>query len=73
MGKTRKRDRPRDRANPTGGRPAKAVDPATAALRDQKILPALAALRDAEAKSGPETGTTIANLVEDEKCRKLLL
>lgn len=73
MGKSRKRDRPRDRANPTSGRPVKVIDPVTAALRDQKIVLALAALRDAEAKTKPETGTTIANLIEDEKCRKLLL
>lgn len=72
MGKYSKKDRRRDRADPLSGRPAKVLDPATAALRDQKILPAVAALRG-DTKSKTVAATTIANLIEDEKCRKLFL
>lgn len=72
MGKYRKKDRPRGRADPISGRPAKVLDAATAALRDQKVLPAVAALR-ADTKSKTVAATTIANLIEDERCRKLLL
>lgn len=74
MGKSKRRDRPRRRQDPTTGRPPKPpADPETAALRDQKILPVIAALAGPEPKKRSEAAIAIANLIEDQKCRKLLL
>lgn len=74
MARSKKNDRPRQRKDPTGGRPAKPpADVETAALRDQKILPVIAALASPEAKKRSEAAVAIANLIEDQRCRKLLL
>ncbi|KAI9845062.1 MAG: hypothetical protein M1830_007567 [Pleopsidium flavum] len=74
MGKSRKRDRPKQRQDLTIGRPPKPpADPETAALRDQKILPVIAALAGPESKKRSEAAIAIANLIEDQRCRKLLL
>ena len=74
MAKSQKGDRPRQRKDPTSGRPAKPpADAETAALRDQKILPVIAALAGPEAKKRSEAAVAVANLIEDPRCRKLLL
>ncbi len=74
MGKTKRNDRPRQRQTPTSGRPSKVpTDPETLALREQKILPVLASLAGPDPKKRAEAAIAIANLIEDRRCRKLLL
>jgi len=74
MAKTKRNDRPRHRKDPTSGRPPKPpADAETAALRDQKILPIIAALASPEPKKRSEAAVAVANLIEDQRCRKLLL
>ncbi len=48
-------------------------DPELAALRETRILPVLKDLRSPEPKSRTAAASVIANIVEDTKCRKLLL
>lgn len=74
MAKSKKTDRPRQRKDPTACRsPKPPADAKTAALRDQKILPVIAALASPEPKKRSEAAIAIANLIEDQRCRKLLL
>lgn len=74
MGKSKKNDRWRPRRDPTNGRPPKPpADAETAALRDQKILPVIAALAGPDPKKRSEAAAAIADLIEDQRCRKLLL
>lgn len=67
------------RPDPMGGtaRPPKVVkepsDPALAALRTAKILPVVRDLRSADPKTRTTAAGAIANIVEDARCRKLLL
>lgn len=82
MGKSR-----RNRSGPAGRRPdpingggarvPKAVkepaDPALAALRTAKILPVLSDLRSADPATRTTAAGAIANIIEDARCRKLLL
>ncbi|EPE10140.1 armadillo repeat protein [Ophiostoma piceae UAMH 11346] len=64
------------RADPISG-PPKAVkepsDPALAALRNAKILPVVKDLRSSDPKTRSTAAGAIANIVEDARCRKLLL
>ncbi|GAB0133046.1 hypothetical protein EsDP_00001463 [Epichloe bromicola] len=48
-------------------------DPELAALREAKILPVIKHLRDADPKSRSSAATAITNLIQDTRCRKLLL
>jgi len=74
MPKSKKNDRPRRRRDPTIGRSPKPVaDAKTAALRDEKILPVIAALASSEPKKRSEAAMAIANLIDDQRCRELLL
>ncbi|KAH0547639.1 hypothetical protein FGG08_000128 [Glutinoglossum americanum] len=74
MGKSKRKGRPKPRTDPTIGRPAKSPsDPETAAIRDQKILPVLSQLSSPNSKSRSTAASAIANLIEDQECRKLLL
>ncbi|MBE3044908.1 hypothetical protein IMZ48_20585 [Candidatus Bathyarchaeota archaeon] len=55
-------------------RPAKPpTDPELAALREEKILPVLQQLRSTDPKARPMAATAISNIVDDDKCRRLLL
>ncbi|KAJ2903765.1 putative ARM-like repeat-containing protein [Zalerion maritima] len=49
------------------------ADPELAALREEKILPIIAKLRDAAVISRSQASSDVARIVGDEKCRKLLL
>ena len=64
------------RVDPIGG-PPKAVkepsDPALAALRNAKILPVVKDLRSSDPQTRSTAAGAIANIVEDARCRKLLL
>ncbi|KAG5927518.1 hypothetical protein E4U42_002161 [Claviceps africana] len=48
-------------------------DPELAALREAKILPVIQNLRKADPKSRSSAATAITNLIQDTRCRKLLL
>jgi hypothetical protein len=75
MGKStpRNRDRAKNRDNPAG-KPAKPPsDPELAAIREQRILPVLQNLQSAELKTRSAAASAISNIIEDPKCRKLLL
>lgn len=74
MGKSR-RNRARSNYRPDPlGKPAKAPsDPQLAALREQKILPVLKDLKSADPKLRALASSAIANIVQDPKCRRLLL
>jgi hypothetical protein len=75
MGKSkpRARDRARDRDNPAGKPVKPPSDPELAAIREQRILPILKDLQSAELKSRSAAASAIFNIIEDTKCRKLLL
>ena len=74
MGKTKKnRIRPGRPGDPLA-RPSKApADPELAALREQKILPVLKDLQSSESKTRSMAATAIANMIDNDKCRRLLL
>ncbi|KAF7542352.1 hypothetical protein G7Z17_g11653 [Cylindrodendrum hubeiense] len=68
----------RNRANPKRKDPiTKPVkppsDPELAALREQKILPVIRDLKSADPKSRSAAAAAVSNIIQDEKCRKLLL
>ncbi|KAG6000357.1 hypothetical protein E4U54_001442 [Claviceps lovelessii] len=48
-------------------------DPELAALREAKILPIIQNLRNSDPKSRSAAATAITNLIQDTRCRKLLL
>lgn len=77
MGKSRRnRAGAAHRADPVGCRPRtvkEPSDPQLAALRNDKILPVVKDLRSADPKTRTTAAGAIANIVEDSKCRKLLL
>ncbi|KZF23135.1 hypothetical protein L228DRAFT_245862 [Xylona heveae TC161] len=74
MGKARRSQKPKDRRGPTSGRPLKPLaDPESVKLRDQEILPAVSALASTQPHDRVTAATVICNLIENEKCRKLLL
>ncbi|KAK4161283.1 synchronized import protein 1 [Cladorrhinum sp. PSN259] len=73
MAKSRKnRVRP-NRADPIAKPVKPPSDPELAKLREDKILPVLKNLQNPEAKLRTQAAGAIANIVEDSKCRKLLL
>jgi len=73
MGKTR-RNRPRAARSDPISKPVKPPsDPELAALRESRILPVLKDLKSPEVKARTAAATAIANIVQDTKCRKLLL
>ncbi|KAK3323503.1 hypothetical protein B0T19DRAFT_206472 [Cercophora scortea] len=49
------------------------TDPELAALRESRILPVLRDLQNPDAKARTTAAGAIANIVQDQKCRKLLL
>lgn len=74
MGKSRRnRARGGNRSDPLS-RPAKPpADPELAALREEKILPIVKDLRSTEAKARTMAAAAISNIIDDDKCRRLLL
>lgn len=73
MGKSR-RNRVRPHRSDPIAKPVKPPsDPELAALRENKILPVLKDLKHPDAKSRTAAANAIANVVQDTKCRKLLL
>lgn len=74
MGKSRRnRARGGNRSDPLS-RPAKPPsDPELAALREEKILPVLKELQGTDAKARSMAAGAISNIIDDDKCRRLLL
>lgn len=60
----------RNRANSAGKPPS---DPELAAIREQRILPVVRDLQSEDVNKRIKAGSVITNLIEDPKCRKLLL
>jgi hypothetical protein len=67
------RNRKKNRADPTAKPVKPPSDPELAAIRTSKILPVLQDLQSADQAKRSSAATAIANIVEDTKCRKLLL
>ncbi|TVY83599.1 putative ARM-like repeat-containing protein [Lachnellula suecica] len=72
MAKSKPRNRQKNRADPTG-KPKPPADPELAAIREQRILPVLKDLQSPDLKTRSAAATAISNIIEDSKCRKLLL
>ncbi|KAH6676736.1 hypothetical protein B0J14DRAFT_360030 [Halenospora varia] len=73
MGKSKPRNRQRNRADPTSKPIKPPADPELAAIREQRILPVLKDLQSADLKARSAAASAISNIIEDTKCRKLLL
>lgn len=70
MGKSKPRNRTKNRTNPTA-KPL--ADPELAAIREQRILPVLKDLQSPDLKARSAAARAITNIIEDQKSRKLLL
>lgn len=73
MGKSKPRNRQKARGDPTGKPTKPPADPELAAIREQRILPVLKDLQSADLKTRSAAASAISNIIEDTKCRKLLL
>jgi hypothetical protein len=73
MGKSRQNRVRKNRSDPIAKPVKPPSDPELAKLRESKILPVLKDLKSPEAKSRTTAAGAIANIVQDAKCRKLLL
>ncbi len=73
MGKSKSRNRNKNRENPVAKPVKPPSDPELAAIREQRILPILKELQSPELKSRSAAARAITNIIEDTKCRKLLL
>ena len=73
MGKSKPRNRNKNRGDPTGKPTKPPADPELAAIREERILPVLKDLQSADLKTRSAAASAISNIIEDTKCRKLLL
>ncbi|KAF4636170.1 hypothetical protein G7Y89_g1920 [Cudoniella acicularis] len=73
MGKSKSRNRQKNRPGPTSKPIKPPTDPELAAIREQRILPVLKDLQSADLKTRSAAASAISNIIEDTKCRKLLL
>ncbi|KAG6366522.1 hypothetical protein INS49_000699 [Diaporthe citri] len=76
MGKSRRNRAHAHRADPISAaiKPVKApTDPELAALREKRILPVINDLRSVDPSARSAAAGAVANIVQDAKCRKLLL
>jgi hypothetical protein len=73
MGKSKPKNREKTRDNPTAKPVKPPNDPELAAIRSQRILPVIADLQSAELAKRSSAARAITNIIEDSKCRKLLL
>jgi len=73
MGKARRSRGRGNRADPIAKPVKLPSDPELVKLRETTILPVLNALKSPEPKSRTEAAGAIANIVQDAKCRRLLL
>ena len=70
MGKARRK---KDKSNLLSEPVKSPSDPQLAALRESKVLPIITKLRDANPTARTQAAGAVANIIADEKCRKLLL
>ncbi|KAJ4389952.1 hypothetical protein N0V93_007425 [Gnomoniopsis smithogilvyi] len=74
MGKSRQKKANANRADPMAIKAVKApTDPELIQLREQHVLPIIKDLRSSDLKARGAAASAIANIVQQEKCRKLLL
>ena len=74
MGKSKSKSTNNHRHNPNARKPSKTPgDPELAAIRIDKILPVIADLTNPESKRRSSAITAVANLIQDQRCRRLLL
>jgi hypothetical protein len=73
MGKSRRNRKAVNRNDPITKPVKPPADPELAALREKKILPVLKDLQSSEPKSRTAAARAVANIIQDTKCRKLLL
>ncbi|KAF5001000.1 hypothetical protein FGRMN_1370 [Fusarium graminum] len=73
MGKSRRSRGQAARKDPISKTVKPPSDPELAALRESKILPVINDLKSADPKSRSAAASAISNIIQDEKCRKLLL
>lgn len=74
MGKSKKgKDKTKTRVNPIAKQVKPPSDPELAAIREQKILPVLKDLTSIDLKARSAAALAITNIIQDTKCRKLLL
>jgi len=74
MGKSKPRNRTKkNRDNPTPKPIKPPSDPELAAIREQRILPVLKDLQSVDLNTRSTAAKAITNIIEDTKCRKLLL
>lgn len=73
MGKSRQNRKNGARSDPIA-KPVKPLsDPELVALRESRILPVIKDLQNPDVKSRTAASKAIANIVQDARCRKLLL
>ncbi|CAM1511508.1 Fc.00g090210.m01.CDS01 [Cosmosporella sp. VM-42] len=72
MAKSR-RNRAAHRKDPISKTVKPPSDPELAALRESKILPVIQELKSADPKSRSAAAAAITNIIQDSRCRKLLL
>ncbi|KAH6659366.1 hypothetical protein BKA67DRAFT_544261 [Truncatella angustata] len=73
MGKSRRNKGTAQRSDPLAKPVKPPTDPELAALREKSILPVLKDLQASEPVSRTAAAKAVANIVQDTKCRKLLL
>jgi hypothetical protein len=73
MGKARQRQKNKDHSNPISKPVKPPADPELARLRETSILPVVKQLQSPEVTQRSSAAIAIANLIEDDKTRKLLL
>ncbi|ETS82968.1 hypothetical protein PFICI_04844 [Pestalotiopsis fici W106-1] len=74
MGKSRNnRNKGGQRSDPLAKPIKPPTDPELAALREKNILPVLKDLQSSDPKSRTSAANAVANIIQDTKCRKLLL
>lgn len=74
MGKSRRNRARAHHGGPIQPRPVKPPsDPELATIREAKVLPVLKDLSSSQAKNRSAAAQAIANIIEDPKCRRLLL
>lgn len=74
MGKSRRsRGSANNRRDPIAKTVKPPSDPELAALRESKILPIVKRLQSAEPKARTSAAAAVSSIIQDPKCRKLLL
>jgi hypothetical protein len=73
MGKARQRQKNKDHSNPISKPVKPPADPELARLRETSILPVVKQLQSPEVTQRSSAAIAIANLIEDDRTRKLLL